>query len=307
MPRDHTWRYFLSADWAKDARKRSVYLADRAASSLRRCDHAAWSLGALLDHAEALSAAGPVLVGIDVALGVPRGTWDLVQAHDAWRQPTSFVDWLGRIEPDADFFDPVRRADAWRVDRPFFRVPAGRGGLTGFRRAMPGGLHRRNDAAAGGKPLFAISGIPGTVGSGTRAVWQELSAELRAGRRVAVWPFDGRFDDLLPGSRVVLAEAYPGLAYATALADRFPTPRLLVGKTKAPQRDAFCDALLDAPWVREHAVDLGDVASCRLDEDDFDAHVNATAVLRCLLTGQELCHAEHVDPVAEGGMLLAGP
>ena len=61
------------------------------------------------------------------------------------------------------------------------------------------------------------------------------------------------------------------------------------------------------PWVVANGVDLGDLGPTRTNEDDFDAHLTAAAVLRCVLEGTPLTRSEWIDAEAEGSMLLAGP
>ena len=260
--------------------------------------------------ARQLSKQGSVLVGIDVALGVPRSYWELVLAEPRYGQPANFVDWLGKLGGDQEFFDPanvVKDHEQWRVDRPWFHVPRGQGGLTSFTQKAWDGFLRRIDRETKAKPVFTVSGIPGTVGSGTRDFWQELAACLASDRDFAVWPFDGPLSELLGTNGVVLAETYPGLAYAAALADDLPTERFAVGKTKPDQRNHVCNLLEDVAWVNAYHVDIGDTAPARDDEDDFDAHLTAAAVLRCHLEGTPVVDHEWIDPVAEGSMLLAGP
>ena len=145
------------------------------------------------------------------------------------------------------------------------------------------------------------------MGSGTRDFWQELAACLASDRDFAVWPFDGPLSELLGTNGVVLAETYPGLAYAAALADDLPTERFAVGKTKPDQRNHVCNLLEDVAWVNAYHVDIGDTAPARDDEDDFDAHLTAAAVLRCYLEGTALVDQDWIDTAAEGSMLLAGP
>ncbi len=42
------------------------------------------------------------------------------------------------------------------------------------------------------------------------------------------------------------------------------------------------------------------------DEDAFDAHFTAAAVLRCLLEGKRITHPRWIEAEAEGSMLIAG-
>ena len=325
---------FVSADWSKDAGKRSVHVAMPRTRCIRRVKSTAWSLAALLELARELKEeTGPVLLGMDLALGVPAGYWRMVQQEAAggWpprhfldavfrflpchagraaggRPPRHFLDWLAGLNPKSDFFREVRSPDDWRTGRPFFAVQPREGGKTAFTRKVAGNMLRRIDEATGAKPLFAVSGMPGTVGSATRALWRELIPLLKESNRdFAVWPFEGALPALLADKRIVLAETYPGLAYAAALDEPLPARRMRVAKTKREEREYFCDRLAKAAWVREHGVCLGDLGPARADDDAFDSHMTAAAVLRCVLEGRQLCASEWIDNEAEGAMLLAGP
>ena len=162
------------------------------------------------------------------------------------------------------------------------------------------------DVATGANPVFAVSGMPGVVGGGTREFWRELVPHLSGDRNFAIWPFEGELNALLASRGVVLCETYPALAYAAALADDLPTGQTANSKTKPEWRNEACDRLTHAGWVRANGIDLGDLARVRANEDDFDAHFTAAAVLRCILEGRELAHANWIDAEAEGSMLLAG-
>ena len=301
--------FFVSADWSKDTRKRSVHVADLSARRIRRPESNKWTLEALLRLAAELAQRGPVLVGIDAALGVPAGYWDEVQTRD-WgvqRRPANFIDWLSRLDSAHEFFEPVDDPARWRVDRPFFRVPGRKGGLSDFKNRFGDGFLRTIDERTGAKPLFAVSGIPGTVGSGTRALWKEMIPFLAGKREFAVWPFEGDLADLHARHQIVLAETYPGLAYAAALAADLPVSQLKVAKTKRDIRRHACMELAASRWVRHFGVDLGDLEPVRNNEDAFDSHLTAAAVLRCGLEGRALCDREWIDNQAGGAMLLAGP
>ena len=302
--------FFVSADWSKDESKRSVHVADLDARRIRREVCAGWNLKRLLELAGKLARRGSVLVGVDAALGVPAGYWRAVQTAQRWGSPAApagFVDWLGRLDPGSEFFEEIREPREWSVERPFFRVPGRRGGLRGFTEKFHDGFLRPIDRSTGAKPIFAVSGIPGTVGSGTRALWQELIPLLRASRHFAVWPFEGELPDLLSCRGVVLAETYPGLAYAAALANDLPACRLKIAKTKSDQRKQGCDLLQTMSWVREGRVNVGDLDPALVDEDAFDSHFTAAAILRCSIAGLALCDRQWIDCRPGGAMLLAGP
>ena len=165
---------------------------------------------------------------------------------------------------------------------------------------------RRIDGATGGKPVFAVSGIPGTVDSGTREFWRELGPLLSGRREFSVWPFEGDAKSPAGSDAIVLCEAYPRIAYAVALAETLPTRAVPWPKTRSAWRAIGCDCLARARWVGEHDVRLCDLDGARSSEDDFDAMFVAAAVLRCVLEDGPLARRDWTDEVAEGSILLAG-
>lgn len=278
-----------------DPAKRAVHVADvRRRTVRRRTD--AWDLGSLLRLSRGLARDGVVLVGVDLALGAPRS---LVEAGAA--RANDFPAWLAAMASRPTFFETVTRVHDWSPRRPFFRVPSGEGSLTAFRDAAGVPLRRAIDVAAAAKSPFIVSGIPGSVGSATRAFWRELHPHLAAARDFALSPFERtRTVDIR------VAETYPGIAYGVALAEELPCRRLLVAKTRVEARRRYCDRLLEAAWIKAHRVDLGDVEAARASEDEFDSWITAVAVLRCLVAGHALLAPEWTDARFEGGMLLSG-
>ncbi|MYE23204.1 MAG: hypothetical protein F4Y01_04580 [Gammaproteobacteria bacterium] len=300
--------YVLSADWGKAAGKRAVYVAEVGARSIGRCKPptGGWTAKALLRVAEGLSRHGAVLVGVDVVLGLPDGYWHSAR-KDGGRLSATFVEWLAALRPSGGFFRESRTAEEWMPERPWFRVPPGQGGLSRYKARVPGGMLRRIDRATAGKPVFAVSGFPGSVGSGTRTFWQELGPLLARERDFTVWPFEGAAASPGADGGVVLCETYPRLAYAGALADELPASALAWPKSKAAARAEGCERLVRAGWIDGHGVRLDHLECARANEDDFDALFTAAAVLRCVVERRALVSSEWVDEVAEGGMLLAGP
>ena len=300
---------FISADWSKDPKKRSVWVADMAARRLWKPDPGppGWSLETVLGLARSLRSAGPVLIGIDAALGLPADYWRLAVERSPSLRSGTFVDWLQRLAPGDGFFDTVEDPARWDAERPWFAVQKGPGGLGSFKSKGEAGLLRRIDKATGAKPLFAVSGIPGTVGSGTRELWKELIPLLVGKRDFAMWPFEGELSAVLDEHDVVLAETYPGLAYAAALADGLPAARMKIAKTRRSARDDACDRLARAVWITDHGVKLGDLDAARRNDDDFDACLTAAALLRCVREQRELADSKWIDTKVEGSMLLAGP
>lgn len=159
--------HFVAADWSKSPGKRAVWVADRNHGRITMVEPPlrSWNLGRLMGLAADLSGNGPVLIGVDVVLGVSAGYWKLVQEVSCGHPPKSFIHWLGSLDPDGAFFETAMSPDEWRVSRPWFKVKAGLGGLCSFTGKTADGMLRRVDAATGAKPVFAVSGIPGTVGS----------------------------------------------------------------------------------------------------------------------------------------------
>lgn len=297
---------FVSADWGKEVGKRSVWIADIPARSVLPAPTRPWTLTSLMELARGHSVAGPVLVGIDAVLGVSRGYWRLVRRARQLRSFATFVEWLRHLDPAGPFFGTTTDPRQWSADTPWFHVRSGRGGRAAFTEQMDDGFLRNIDRATNANPLFVVGGIPGTVGAGTRSLWQEMARLHRAGVNFATWPFEGELSALLARHRVVLGEIYPRLAYGAALADVLPAPSRRLAKGQRAARERACDRLQQARWVTSSGVDLGNCARASDNEDDFDAWITAAAVLRCVIEAIPLSNPVWIDSEAEGSMLLAG-
>ncbi len=300
--------YFISADWSKNPKKRSVYVADIEERSIWKASTTGfWNLKALLERANTLRHNGPVLIGVDVVLGVSNGYWDMVLEKSDRHQPKNFVHWLCDLEPDSNFFNTkIYDPSKWHVDEPWFHVPSGEGGLSSFTEKVTDGFLRRIDRATGANPVFTVSGIPGVVGAGTRSFWRELITVLTCDREFTIWTFENDPSNLLRQDSIVLCETYPGIAYATVLEDKLPTCKLIVGKAENQQREEACKRLLKAKWVRQNRIDLGNLTALIENEDDFDAHLTAAAVMRCVIERRPLATQDWIDEIVEGSMLLVG-
>jgi hypothetical protein len=234
---------------------------------------------------------------------VPTGFWS--RLHDGNARPgRSFVDFLFDPALPGAFFEPVQRPEDWCPQRPFIRPPPGRWSLKAFDDASGHGLRRLVDRQLNANSMFVTCGIPGSVGSGTRALWQELiSAHARLDFRI--WPFQGGLNALLKENVPVIAEIYPKACYGIALAESLPARLIAVAKTKAAARQRCLAALRQAPWLRETGIMLGDMRRAMSNEDDFDALLSAAALTRLFLETAPLESAETVDPAVEGGILGA--
>ena len=310
-------------------RKRAVYVAtvDDRTVIRERPPRNGWDLTGLLDLAT--SKKSPVLIGVDVAIGLPDEYLRLLENQKGQH----FVRWLFRQEPEF-FNDPpleTPRPESW-LSQPFFRVvsvDSGGRALNGFltdiaeRHGVKDSrrlVFREIDQEAGAQSLFVVSGIPGTVGHGTRSFWGELRncCPRPSDRDFSVWPFEAAH----PGAGTILAETYPALAYAAALEpclSRSPKRVLLTKTGKENDLRRVCALLessdswpgsearfnVDRSWCAPSTEQCGCCPRC--NEDEFDAFITAAAVLRCLVSGQELCDRRWVKSKTEGSMLLAGP
>jgi hypothetical protein len=300
----HAPATILVADWGKSRAKRSVYEAHVGERRVKRVDSLGWDLHALLSAAQSRAEDGPVLIALDLALGVPYAYWtDLLKSQPGAR-PSHFLEWLRSLPDEAEFWTEVRSAEEWCVHRPFYAVPKGLGAMKAFYTKAGYDFDRRVDKRCRSKPLFCVSGIPGTVGSGTRAFWRELIPMLAAPRNFSVWPFDGGLEDLLRGSNIVLAEMYPGIAHTVALRESIPSAIVNVAKTKQESRSEALDLFSNSVWLKELSVTLENVDEARANEDDFDAFISAASLLRCVLERHPIDEPSADDAVCEGGVLL---
>src|SRR4051794_16963547 len=270
----------LCADWGKEAQKRAVYVADVSARVVRRVSADRWSVAGVFAEAERWTSTGSVLAAFDAPLGVPESYLTALGRLPHAAPMETFLDLLTRACSMPRFYDATTVARDWIVERPFFSVPAGDGGLGTYVAAaarLGVEMYRQVDRMTGAKAVFIKSGIPGSVGSAACALWQELASELTIDRTFKIWPFEGEIHTLLHSTSVVVGEIYPRAAYATALLDVLPTSRapLAVAKTDAGVRRQAIAALRSAEWVRSLSVDLEDLDQAEANEDDFDACVTA--------------------------------
>ena len=291
----------IAVDWGKHIRKRSAYLATESTRSVSRLSFDG-SLAQLIECAESLDR--PTLIGIDAAIGYPIQAWHrLMEGKPA--TAATFVDFLLQSTLPDGFFAPVRAPEEWSPSRPFIQPPAGSWSLNAFIEASHDGLHRRIDRRLNANPPFVTSGLPGTVGSGTRALWQELRA-LKDPSSFRIWPFHGPLVKLVNTDKPILAEIYPKACYGIALADSLPTPLMSLTKTKPHARDDAIARLLKASWVADYGVSIQDIRQAMASEDDFDALFSAAALLRLFLTGASVENSAMGHPSIEGDVFGSG-
>ena len=290
----------IAVDWAKGAAKRSAYQARLDTRNISRLAIDG-SLAQLVNDASSLKT--PALIGIDAAIGFPMSSWKRL-TKDSDIQPGHFIHRLLNGTLPGRFFDPVTQPEAWSPERPFIRPPAGKWSLTAFVEASDGGLYRKIDSILNGNSIFVTSGLPGSVGSGTRALWQELVA---LGRRTSfsVWPFHGPLEALLKVGKPVIAEIYPKACYGIALAESLPAPLLTIAKTRESARHETLTRLRDSHWVERERIVIEDLDPAIASEDDFDALVSAAALMRLFLENAPVEIPEAIETKIEGGVLGA--
>lgn len=182
----------LCADWGKEIGKRAVYVADVAAREVRRLDArdaSGWSVSAVLSEADRLASRGSVLATFDTPLGIPESYLAAAARAQSWGSPTTFLEFLSQAHCSPNFFEGTSVAADWKIEQPFFSVPIGEGGLKSYYNAAAQDrvdLYRAIDKRTGAKTLFAKSGIPGSVGSATCALWKELGPLLERSRTFRV-------------------------------------------------------------------------------------------------------------------------
>lgn len=201
------------ADWSTDPRKRWVTIARRGAHGWRAM--AARPVGdpAML-VAGLLAEGGPVALGLDLPLGLPRAFVPAGAEAD-------FPAFLRGLATRPGFFVVNATLATISRDAPFY--PArGIKGMTRLSHALAlgmadaGGLSRACDRATAdrpaGAPVFWTLGA-NQSGKAAIAAWRDwLAPGLCAGAPYRLWPFEGGLHALLAPGQAVLAEVYPAEA-----------------------------------------------------------------------------------------------
>lgn len=271
------------ADWSVDARKRWMALARRAPDAPG--GRPAWHVAAPVPVGEVatlfarlldMAAGGPVALGVDLPLGLPR-------AYAEGLDLPNFPAFLRGLAARPGFFDVCATLDEVSAARPFYP----RRGVAGMTRAAhaaalglasAAGLSRACDRATAerpaGAPLFWTLGA-NQSGKAAIAAWRDLLLPAWAeGVTLRLWPFDGPFRSLPAPGAIALAETYP----AEAL--RQLGLRLSGSKRRQADRAVLGPALLDA------CRRLGGLADDALTEaalDGFGAGAAGEDRLDCVL------------------------
>jgi len=234
------------------------------------------------------------LLGFDFPIGLP-------QAYSELAHIDNFREALGRFGQDQwkDFFQVAVEADDIRIHRPFYPKNCLWKGQRTHRHLTSAlgltwdQLHRRCERPTQERPaacpLFWTLG-GNQVGKGALSGWREiLQPAIRdMDSRVALWPFDGRLNELIIRGRVVITETYPAEFYRH-IGVRFGS-RKDDGKRSAAARRRNAPALVG--WARHHRVSMTQRLLTELEdgfgptgdgEDAFDAVAGLIGMLNVVI------------------------
>lgn len=272
------------ADWSVDARKRWMTLVRRQGGCWRvTSPEPVGEPSSLIVRLLDLAEGAPVGFGVDFPLGLPR-------AYAARAGIGDFRTWLLGLDAAAPLFAPCPSLAEVGLERPFYPKSSiagagqmvvlaerlGLGGADALRRDVDWPTARRPGAA----PLFWTMGA-NQCGKAGLAAWRDcLLPALRAGLPLDLWPYAGRFVDVLAPGRLALAETYPAEAMV-----QLGVPRLGSKRRQADRAGL-------APAIAAAMARLGAVADAKLTamlesgfgatpdgEDRFDSLLGALNVI----------------------------
>jgi len=224
------------------------------------------------------AAGGPVALGVDFPIGLPR---EYVRRHI--RDVPDFPSFLRGLASRPGFLDVAETLDQVNASRPFY-PRHGQRGMTRLSHALAlglddaGSLSRACDRATperpAGAPLFWTLGA-NQSGKAAISAWRDLLIPaLATAAPPALWPFDGPFRHLLRPGRVAIAETYP----ADALRQ--------IGLRPIGSKRRQGDRTQLIPGLRAAMARLGAVPDAALDkllDDGMGADAAGEDRLDCLL------------------------
>jgi hypothetical protein len=239
---------------------------------------------------------GPVLVGFDFPIGLPRAYGRASELQDFRTALMTFGRGMW-----ADWFKPAERPSEINIRRPFYPLRPGKRGtvrkyhLTTALELSDGQLLRRCERQSRDQraacPLFWTIG-PNQVGKAAINGWNEVLVRALSSKTMstALWPFDGEITHLLERFECVLCETYPAVAYrhlGCCFAPRESKRSHGHRKSKGQQLRAWFDARGHQPTqdvVAEIENGFGDSA---IGEDRFDAFVGLLSMID-VMTGHSV-------------------
>jgi hypothetical protein len=279
------------ADWSVDPRKRWIAVARGGTDGWRIAAPApVGEVPSLLARLNVAAAGAPVVLGLDLALGLPRA---YAERH-ASRVAADFPEFLRRLNERPEFFHVAASIDEVGPDRPFYPAQW-RNGVTPPRHAhvaalglqSAAGLFRACDLASANRPaaapLFWTMG-PKQVGKAALHAWRELLLPALTGEAPPrLWPFEGAVGHLIAPGRSVVCETYP------AEAMRQLDLRLAGSKRRQADRATLARKLLHtmqalnaAPERRLAAETADGFGSDGAGEDRMDSVIGLLGMLNVL-------------------------
>jgi hypothetical protein len=166
-------------------------------------------------------------------------------------------------------------------ERPFYPVKSAGASRDDLKKVLGDAAFalRPCDRATGAGPLFWLVGAQ-QCGRSSITVWRDVLTRYLPS--VALWPFDGRLENLLASRKPVVAEMYPAFLLKT------------LGIELSSKRDPVARAAAGAQIVQAAAgIDLIAVRDLLLDgfgkspdgEDAFDATISAIALVKLAQSG----------------------
>jgi hypothetical protein len=282
-------------DWSTISKKRWMAVAVRYADKfVASAPEPVLNSADLLERLkERRQEAGPVLVGFDFPIGVPRAYGEAIALEDFRTALMTFGNGAW-----ADWFRPAERPSEISIRRPFYPLrPGERGTVRKYH--LTTALHLSDDELLrcceqrfgdqrAACPLFWTIG-PNQVGKAAINGWNEVLIRALSSKtmRTALWPFDGEITHLLERFECVLCETYPAVAYrhlGCCFAARESKRSQGHRKNKRQQLRAWFDAREYQPTrdvVAEIENGFGDSAT---GEDRFDAFVGLLSMIDVIIS-----------------------
>ncbi len=258
---------------------------------------------------------GCALVGFDFPIGLPLEYAQKIGC-------SHFLSFLNQLENSAwpDWFRVADQAAEINLGRPFYPSRPGDKRLEhlveGLGLSSPQALWRECDRATpyrrAAAPLFWTMGAQ-QVGKTALSGWRELLLPARrfTWSHVRLWPFEGRLDELLQPSTLVMAETYPAEYYAALGLDlHLSLPGQKKGKRSVYTRCANATRLLIAVQQLktrctpdlEREIERG-FGPAPTAEDAFDALVGLLGMIMVLENRLPTNPPSNVPYLIEGWIL----
>jgi hypothetical protein len=295
------------ADWSVDPRKRWICKARYDGDWRIAAPEPVAESKTLLARLAGEANHAPIALGVDFPLGLPR-------AYAARAGIPNFAAWLRRLSPDAALFQPCASLDEVSLARPFYPKSSVAGAGQMARLAAALGL---NDASAlrraadrqtrhrpAGAAMFWTMGA-NQCGKAALAAWRDcLIPGFAQAVPIAIWPYEGRFTDLLRPSGIALAETYPAEALVQ-LGLKLP------GSKRRQSDRAALAAPIGAVMTRLGATPTGALAAMLDDgfgakpdgEDRFDCLLGVLAIIRVIGGASDGIPDDPVIRAVEGWVL----